>query len=60
MDGNPKGWPRIDPFHEMLEEERKRLAYRPSRMRKVLSRNTLHIDRMLMDARRFDTLIRSL
>ena len=60
MDLNPRGWPKLDPFHEFLEEERRRLARRPTRMQKVLFRNTLQIDRMLTEARRFDTLIRSL
>ena len=58
MDLNPKGWPKLDPFHEFLEEERRRLACRPSRIQKVLFRNTLDIDRMLMEAKRFDRLIR--
>jgi hypothetical protein len=58
MDLNPRGWPKLDPFHEFLEEERRRLARRPTRMHKVLFRNTLDIDRMLMDARRFDRIIR--
>jgi hypothetical protein len=58
MDGNSKGWPHIDPFHEFLEEERKRLARRPTRMQKVLFRNTLEIDRVLMEAKRFERLIR--
>jgi hypothetical protein len=49
MDLNPRGWPKLDPFHEFLEEERRRLARRPTRMQKVLFRNTLGIDRMLMD-----------
>jgi len=60
MERNSKGWPHLDPFHEFLEEERRRLARRPTRMQKVLFRNTLQIDRMLMEAKRFDTLIRSL
>ena len=61
MERNSKGMrPYIDPFHEFLEEERRRLARRPTRMQKVLFGNTLRIDRMLMEAKRFDTLIRSL
>ena len=57
---NPRGWPKIDPFKEFLEAERRRLSTRPTRIQKVLFRNTLRIDRMLMEAKRFDTLIRSL
>lgn len=55
---NHRGWPRIDPFHEFLEEERRRLSRRPTRIQKVLFRNSLRIDKMLMEARRFDRLIR--
>ena len=58
MENNSKGMPRIDAFHEMLMQERKRLAYRPSRMQRLVFRNGLDIEKALMDARRYDTAIR--
>lgn len=56
MQNNSKGMP--DAFHEVLMQERKRLAYRPSRMQKIVFKNGLDIEKALMDARRYDTAIR--
>jgi len=58
MEGNSKGWPRLDPFHEMLVEERKRLAFRPTRMQKIVFKNAMTIEKELMNARRYDHAIR--
>jgi hypothetical protein len=59
MDNSSKGMPKsIDAFHEMLEQERKRLAFRPSRMQKLVYRNRLQIENEIMNARRYDLAIR--
>ena len=59
MDSNSKGWlPHLDPFHEFLEEERRRLSRRPTRMQKLAFKNGLDIENELMNARRYDLGIR--
>lgn len=57
MQNEPRGWRRIDPFHEMLEQERKRLAFRPSKLQRIVFKDGLKIEKEIVEARRFDTAI---
>lgn len=58
MENNSKGMPRIDAFHEMLEQERKHLAYRPTRMQKIVFRNAMDVEKAIIEARRLGRAIR--